>query len=209
MVFFGAPHHGLLSDMQDYLGERFPPSHNRQRIIHELRRDNEATERELKDFIDLLPRFFIISIYEQSPTKSLQSTEPRDATNGTNAPKVWKREGPPYVPVERSSALLNLPLSLEVPIPSEKDHSNMAKFSHKDQTYRVLVGYLQETEASIGKEAFPYTQLLYAGARRLRSIRDLSGDGAVLRERAALVQPGSRRWFGRSNAGTHMHGPTD
>ncbi|KND88667.1 Protein SERAC1 [Tolypocladium ophioglossoides CBS 100239] len=191
VVFFGAPHRGLQSDMKQFLDERFPPSHPRQRIVNELSPDNEGAERELKDFIDLLPMFFIISIYEQKPTKSLQSSEaPKAASSeATDAPrKEWKRQGPPYIPVERSSSLLNLPLSLEIPIPSEEDHSNVSKFAHKSGTYRVLLNYLKETERGVERKAFPYSQLLYSGARRLQSIR-----AEVSRTRVAALTPNTRQ----------------
>jgi hypothetical protein len=68
-----------------------------------------------------------------------------------------------------NSAVLNLPSRFEIRIPVESDHSNMAKFDHKDLTYQALLGYLKEIEQISSSAAYPWTNLLSSGTRRLPS----------------------------------------
>jgi hypothetical protein len=63
VVFFGGPHRGMITkDIENYLADQFPDHIARQKIVAELRQDDDGTKRELQDFIDLVGPFFIISI---------------------------------------------------------------------------------------------------------------------------------------------------
>jgi hypothetical protein len=164
VVFFGGPHRGMITkDIENYLADQFPGHIARQKIVAELRQDDESTKRELQDFIDLVGPFFIISICERKPSRTLVPQESEGQV------RKWDRVGQEYVPVVENSAVLNLPSRFEIRIPIDSDHSNMAKFDHKDLTYQALLGYLKEIEQISSPAAYPWTNLLNSGRRRLPS----------------------------------------
>jgi hypothetical protein len=153
----------ITEDIENYLADQFPDHIARQKIVAELRQDDDGTKRELQDFIDLVGPFFIISIYERKPSRTLVTQESEEQV------RKWDRVGQEYVPVMENSAVLNLPSRFEIRIPIESDHSNMAKFDHKNLTYQALLGYLKEIEQISSSAAYPWTNLLNSGTRRLPS----------------------------------------
>lgn len=153
----------ITEDIENYLADHFPDHRARQKMVAELRQDDDGTKRELQDFIDLVGSFFVISIYERKPSRALVPQR------GEGQSRKWDRVGQEYIPVAENSAVLNLPSRLEVRIPSDSDHSNMAKFDHKDPTYQALLGYLKDTEKGSSLSAYPWMSVLNSAKRRLRS----------------------------------------
>jgi hypothetical protein len=153
----------ITEDIEKYLADQFPDYSARQKIVAELRQDDDGTKRELQDFIDLVGSFFVTSIYERKPSRTLVPQR------GEGQTRKWDRVGQEYVPVVENSAVLHLPSRLEVRIPSDSDHSNMAKFDHKDPTYQALLGYLKEIEQVSSLSAYPWISLLNSATRRLPS----------------------------------------
>jgi hypothetical protein len=139
-------------DIETYLSKAFPANEARRKIVAELRYNDDGVRRELKDFIDLVGETFqVISIYERKPSHRLVQPD----SNLYQTAAAWKRVGEAYNPVTEDSALLNLPLRLETPIPSDSDHSNMTKFDRKDATYQSLLKELQNVELQCMAQAFP------------------------------------------------------
>jgi hypothetical protein len=130
-------------DIESCLGKRFPTAGARRNLVAELRPNDDGVKIELKGFIDLVGESFqVISIYERKPSHKLVHLGNQSEASSSATPlgaAAWKRAGEAYNPVTEDSALLNLPLHLETPIPSESDHSNMTKFDHKDFTYQSLL----------------------------------------------------------------------
>ncbi|RFU75465.1 hypothetical protein TARUN_6798 [Trichoderma arundinaceum] len=153
IVFFGAPHRGMdTTDIERYLGANSfdsPVADARQALVAELRRNNTVVERELQDFKDLVGdslKIQIISVYERKPSQKLVP-EVSSTTDGSKVlPRAasWKRNGEPYVPLDVNSALLGFPASMEIRVPSDSDHSNMAKFDHRDDTYYQILHELRK-----------------------------------------------------------------
>jgi len=167
IVFFGAPHHGMdTQDIEAFLDNNYrgePVGDARKALVEELRGNNDAAERELQEFTDLIGgelKIQIVSIYERKPSHRLINVDKNADQNPDglrlNSTGSWKREGSPYIPVRKDSTLLGLPKWLEVPIASESDHSNMAKFDHKDLTYRLLVHELKKAPQQFVSRAFPW-----------------------------------------------------
>lgn len=172
MVFFGAVHRGMdASDIEDYLGDVSPDQTARLKIVQQLRVDNDVALRELQHFIDICPRFLIISIYERRQSRKLVKSETASGSSSsascsenstsTTVEKSWKRDGEPYTPTTEHSALLGLPTGWEMSIPSDADHSGIAKFSYpSDSVYRELILHLKRVQAEVDLSAFPYLPLL-------------------------------------------------
>jgi len=165
VVFLGAPHRGMdASDIQDYLASEFPDLEARRTIVSELERDNKGALQDIKDFVGLVGSFIVISIYERKPSRKLvKNSKATDKSDGlANTPEVWSRSGSDFYPVLADSALLNLPWWLEITIPSESDHSNMAKFDHKDATYQILLGYLKNVVEKPDSTIAMWSDFLYS-----------------------------------------------
>jgi hypothetical protein len=157
------------SDIEEYLRDAFPDSTARLQIVQQLSVNNNVALKELQHFIDLFPRFPVISIYERRQRRKLVEQESENPTSRA-IEKTWKRVGEPYTPTTEQSALLGLPASLEISIPSDADHCGIAKFSHRsDNVYRELLKHLRNVQAEVDLNAFPYTPLLRA--------KPLSGSG--------------------------------
>jgi hypothetical protein len=148
IIFFGTPHRGMDTvDIENYLGSVFsekPTGDFRKFLVAELKRDNPTAARELQDFKDLIGRDVkarIISVYERKASR--RPVEGKEiwtgATSSSGGSSKWTREGEFYHPLLESSALLGFPSWMESRISSESDHSNMAKFDQKDQTYLELL----------------------------------------------------------------------
>jgi len=157
------------SDIEEYLRDAFPDKTASLKMVQQLSVDNDLAMQELQHFIDLFPRFPVISIYERRQSRQLvkQVTESgNDASENSTSKaieKTWKRVGEPYTPITEHSALLGLPTGLEISIPSDTDHSSIPKFSHRsDNVYREVLKHLRRIEAEIDLNAFPYTPLLRA-----------------------------------------------
>lgn len=175
IVFFGAVHRGMeISDIEEYLRDTFPNSSARFRIVEELSVDNESALKELQDFINLSPRFRIISIYERQLARRLIKREegasnsgPPDTQIARLKLKPWMRMGEPYTPVTESSSVLGLPIGIEITIPSNSDHSNITKFSSRtDGVYQELLKELRKIQTESDLRAFPFTQLLRVDTTR-------------------------------------------
>ncbi|KAH7024466.1 uncharacterized protein B0I36DRAFT_366411 [Microdochium trichocladiopsis] len=172
VVFFGAVHRGMdTSDIEDYLRDVFPDQTARRKIVQQLRVDNDVALRELQNFIDICPRFLVISIYERRQSRKLvrretasgSSSSASENSTPTTAEKTWKRDGDPYTPTTEHSQLLGLPTAWEISIPSDADHSGIAKFSYpSDSVYRELILHLERVQAEVDLSAFPYMPLLRA-----------------------------------------------
>lgn len=158
------------SDIEDYLAAEFPESEARLKIVSELETDNNAALQDVKDFIGLVGSFVAISIYERKPSNKLvkSNNNTDELGNSSKIAGVWSRSGKEFYPVLEDSALLGLPWWLEIPIPSESDHSNMAKFDHKDATYRILLGHLERIVHST-KPGFLLSEFLYLSPGRPKS----------------------------------------
>ena len=170
VIFFGAVHKGMQTDdLQHYLEAKVPDTSLRLKIVQELRADNPAAARELRNFVDLLPGFLVISVYEMSPSRLLvrvadQAGQPAKDVSKTPgvAPRtrVWDRVGDPYTPVAVESSVLGLPASLEVTIPRDSDHSSVARFDRRDdEAYLQILSKLKDVERATGL-ATSYHQLL-------------------------------------------------
>lgn len=99
-----------------------------------------------------------ISKYYPSTSVNLvhSDTKSKDFASTTPHPtREWSRTEEIYNSVTQDSALPNLPLRLELPIPSESDHSNMTKFYYKDSTYSVLVRELKNVILRSISKALP------------------------------------------------------
>jgi hypothetical protein len=126
----------------------------RKALVTELRRDNPAVERELQDFKDLVGalKIRIVSVYERKPARrliqkhqeSITSKDSKDSVGAAGTVISWAREGETYNPLEKEDAVLGFPLSLELQIPSNGDHSDMTKFDHKDNTYQLILEELRK-----------------------------------------------------------------
>jgi hypothetical protein len=102
-------------------------------------------------------------------TSTLKADEGKTSSgNSSKITGVWSRSEKEFYPDLEDSALLGLPWWLEIPIPSESDHSNMAKFDHKDATYRILLGHLERIGHST-KPSFLLSEFLYLSPRRPKS----------------------------------------
>ncbi|KAH8647690.1 hypothetical protein BX600DRAFT_530593 [Xylariales sp. PMI_506] len=149
IVFFGAPHRGIdTEDTELYLDAQLsasPVSEPRKALVAELRRGNEAAERELQDFKDLVGtvlKIQIISVYERHASQRLVLNARdihTDSEIQTGRTVSWKRTGQLYRPLEDGSSLLGFPTSMEIRIPSDANHSNITKFDHRDITYHLLL----------------------------------------------------------------------
>jgi len=154
-------------DIEEYLKSNFPESTARLRIVEDLRADNEIALIDLQNFVNLAPRFLIISIHETRKAKTLVNTSvDNNLEIATMQPKhgVWRRVGKLYTPVDEASAVIGLPSDMEIAIPSNSDHSNIAKFdSPTDSVYQELLYHLKAIQAQ-SLLTFPsLTSLLQAG----------------------------------------------
>ncbi|KAA8901295.1 hypothetical protein FN846DRAFT_781305, partial [Sphaerosporella brunnea] len=135
LMFFGTPHRGPLTE--DILSMVDTKDHSeRVKLVESIDKNNKDLEEQLQRFINITPRFRIVSFYELKKTRKLVM---QDANN------TWSRSGDFIVPVGTDSALLNLPSSIETRIPVDKDHSTIVKFNSKqDGTYRTVVSHVWE-----------------------------------------------------------------
>jgi hypothetical protein len=168
VVFFGAVHRGMKTDdIEKYLKTNFPESTSRLRMVEDLRADNEATLNSLQNFVNLAPRFLVISIHETRKAKSLVNTSvDSNIETTTTQPKkdVWRRVGKLYTPVEEASAVIGLPSDIEIAIPSNSDHSNIAKFdSPTDSVYQELLYHLKAIQAQSSPTFSSLASLLQVG----------------------------------------------
>ncbi|KAF1828982.1 hypothetical protein BDW02DRAFT_191332 [Decorospora gaudefroyi] len=152
VVFFGAVHRGMeTDDIQQYLKSNFPESTGRLRIVEDLRAHNESALMDLQNFVNLAPRFLVISIHETSKAKTLVNTsvDSNPETAATQSKHgVWRRVGKLYTPVDEASAVIGLPSNIEIAIPSNSDHSNIAKFdSPTDSVYQELLYHIKAVQA--------------------------------------------------------------
>ncbi|KAI2624101.1 hypothetical protein GGS21DRAFT_532947 [Xylaria nigripes] len=140
-------------DIEYYIGDIYsdePTGDARKTLVNELRKNNPEFDGDLQHFKDLVGKGLkirIISVYERKPSRrviqiSQVQNELPEANPGTSV--IWKREGNAYNPLTKREAVLGLPELFELQIPSNSDHSNMAKFDHKDETYHGIVDVLQE-----------------------------------------------------------------
>ncbi|KAK9772031.1 putative Protein kinase domain-containing protein [Seiridium cardinale] len=150
IVFFGAPHRGIFTDdIEEYLNATSPDSKvsgARKSLVVELRPGNDAAERELQDFKDLLGdevKAQIISVYERNPSRRLVGKNSPNSHNDVKTASAhansWKRDGEPYAPLDNRSDLLGLPYSMEKRIPYDADHSNLTKFDARNLTYHLIL----------------------------------------------------------------------
>jgi hypothetical protein len=168
VVFFGAVHRGMKTDdIEEYLKSNFPESTARLRIVEDLRADNETALIDLRNFVNLAPRFLVISIHETSKAKTLVNTSvDSNQETATMQPKhgVWRRVGKLYTPVDEASAVIGLPSDMEIAIPSNSDHSNIAKFdSPTDIVYQELLYHLKAIQAQFLLTFPSLASLLQAG----------------------------------------------
>jgi hypothetical protein len=154
-------------DIEKYLKSNFPESTARLRIVEGLRADNETALIDLQNFINLTPRFLVISIHETSKAKALINTSVESGPETTTMqPKhgVWRRVGKLYTPVDEASAIIGLPSDMEIAIPSNSDHSNLTKFdSPTDSVYQELLYHLKAIQAQFLSTFHSLTSLLGAG----------------------------------------------
>ncbi|KAH8755492.1 hypothetical protein BGZ57DRAFT_803377, partial [Hyaloscypha finlandica] len=111
IVFFGAPHHGMVTDdIESYLHEKFsaePTGDARIALVAELRGNDAGMRRELQEFKDLIGtdlKIQIISIYERKPGRRLvQKQQELDSPlpSQTGLSVTWRRDGDAYVPVTK------------------------------------------------------------------------------------------------------------
>lgn len=163
VVFFGAPHRGMdTADIERYLDANLSNSsipNARQALVAELRDGNTVVERELQDFKDLLGnalKIQIISVYERKFSQRLIQSE-NGTSDGSESHSVittsWKRNGEPYMPLDERSALLGFPASMEIKIPSDSDHSNMAKFDYRDAIYYQILHELKKASSQVVEDS--------------------------------------------------------
>lgn len=136
-------------DIEEYLNVKFannPLGDARKALVAELRPGNDAVERELKDFKDLVggyPQIQIVSIYERNTAQKLQQQIGYGSPRGSEAQlppaASWKRNGERYIPLDDESAVLGFPSSMERRIPSDADHSNITKFDTRNVTYHLIL----------------------------------------------------------------------
>jgi hypothetical protein len=168
VVFFGAVHRGMKTDdIEEYLKSNFPESAARLKIVEDLRADNEVALSNLQHFVNLVPRFLVISIHETRKAKTLVNTSvDGDTETVTTKPKknLWRRVGKLYTPVQEASAVIGLPSDIEIAIPSNSDHSNIAKFdSPTDSVYQELLYHLKAIQAHSSPTFSSLASLLQVG----------------------------------------------
>ncbi|KAK6540708.1 hypothetical protein TWF694_008100 [Orbilia ellipsospora] len=154
-------HRGMdASDIERYITHKLPSTSARHKIVQGLRADNEEALNGLQNFIDLLPRFLVVSVYERVLSKKLIPVGSNENSGHELKTGPWKRIGEPYTPVTESSAVLGLPANFEITIPSDLNHSNIAKISHRGPVYQELLKHLKKIEVETSQNAFLFTKLL-------------------------------------------------
>ncbi|ORX97677.1 hypothetical protein BCR34DRAFT_607182 [Clohesyomyces aquaticus] len=169
VVFFGAVHRGMKTDdIEEYLKSNFPESIARLRMVEDLRAGNAAALSNLQDFVNLTSGFLVISVHETRKAKTLVNTSVDSNTeSATTQPKrdIWRRIGKLYTPVEETSAVIGLPSDSEIAIPSNSDHSNIAKFdSPTDPVYQEILYHLKAIQEKPSPTPSYLASLLQVGA---------------------------------------------
>ncbi|PVH94355.1 hypothetical protein DM02DRAFT_602591 [Periconia macrospinosa] len=122
MLLFGVPHKGLVIDgFQKMISHQ--EEHPRNLLLRQIRSKSDLLASQLDDFRNLVRDRKIVSFYATGQTRQL---------NFNNATKRWERTGDWFTAVEKDSALLHLPDSMEEKIPLDTSHSMMVKFDNKN-----------------------------------------------------------------------------
>jgi hypothetical protein len=172
VVFFGAVHRGMeTDDIEEYLKSNFPDSASRLKMVEDLRAGNEAALSNLQHFVNLAPRFLVISIHETRKAKTLVNTTV-DSDTTQQEKNIWRRVGKLYTPVQEASAVIGLPSNIEIAIPSNSDHSNIAKFdSPTDSVYQELLYHLKAIQAQSNPTFSSLASLLQVGVLPAAELR--------------------------------------
>lgn len=149
-IFFGTPHRGLQVD--DILAMTEDGS-ARANLVSSIAVGSTDLEKKLEVFKGCAATLKIISFYETTQTRKLVKVcrervldvyyHPLNTMQGPD--DSWSRSGELFTSVTDESSLLQLPEAIERCIPIEGDHSNMVKFTHKNNlSYTTLVWHIKD-----------------------------------------------------------------
>ncbi|KAH0551496.1 hypothetical protein GP486_007289 [Trichoglossum hirsutum] len=133
ILFFAVPHRGLIvNDMESMLDQ---DNHPRKALLEQI---NKGSDLLVPDFKDLIRDRKIVTFYETEQTRRLE----QNSEDGS-----WARTGPFITALDTDSAILQLPINMEIKIPIHADHSTIVKFDNKNAPgYEHALEHLKDFE---------------------------------------------------------------
>ncbi|EHK18734.1 uncharacterized protein TRIVIDRAFT_66772 [Trichoderma virens Gv29-8] len=138
IVFFGVPNHGMkVSHLLPMVEDR-PNAH----LVHLLSTSS--------DYLQTLDEHFSgVTTYQNIRILSAYETK-RSATTKKNDKGQWRRDGPPDLLVNKSSAIQK---NSELYIPIDEDHSNLVKFGVDDQDCQAIITFMHSIGTNVTSHA--------------------------------------------------------
>ncbi|KAF8542128.1 hypothetical protein BDD12DRAFT_428180 [Trichophaea hybrida] len=146
ILFFGMPHQGMeVEELRAMVKDVSPLAASRLEIIQQLEEGSNFLNTQKDDITNLwdaASEIEILSFYETKKT----------VTVGKSATGSWGRSGEKVNMVKKNSAQLFWPWEHRIPVSS--DHTEIVKFSHReDTTYQDVVTHMIKWKESIGKKS--------------------------------------------------------